>query len=246
WAGLEYQLFGFEASLDHLDLAAQTGTSEDVRTRLAHFFRCWPLAALDRFDEALKGAEEGIRAAQRDRQNWALHIFETWKGLQALHTGRLVDAALLLDGRFDPDDAELVVGIIDAAGVAGLGRLRIHLGDERGTRDAAHMCEVMLGASPPSTRRQAAWFLASRAMGQGDAATAHRMLCALGEDERLSLFPLFPHDVADDARLVRMALAVGDDELVRQVSAVAERRQQRNPDVASIRASTAHLRGVRR
>ena len=232
--------------MDHLDIAARTGTTEDVRTRLAHFFRCWPLAALDRFEEALSGAEEGIGAAQRDRQNWALHIFETWKGLQALHTGRLAEAALMLDGRFDPDDARLVVGIIDAAGVAGLGRLRIHLGDERGAREVAHMCQVMLGASPPSTRRQAAWFLASRAMGQGDAATAHRMLCALGEEQRLSLFPLFPHDVADDALLVHIALTVGDDELVRQVSAVAERRQQRNPDVASVRASTAHVRGLLR
>jgi DNA-binding CsgD family transcriptional regulator len=244
WAGLEYQLFGFDASLGHLDNAAQTGTSEDVRARLARFFRCWPLAALDRFDEAMTGAEEGISAAQRDRQNWALHIFETWKGLQALHTGRLADAALMLDGRFDPEEAQLIAGIIDAAGVAGLGRLRIHLGDERGAREVAHMCEVMLGASAPSTRRQAAWFLASRAMAQGDAVTAHRMLRALGDDERLSLFPLFPHDVADDARLLQIALSVGDDELVRQVSAIAERRQQRNPDVASIRASTAHVRGL--
>ncbi len=244
WAGFEYQLFGFEAALDHLDIAARTGTSEDVRVRLAHFFRSWALAALDRFDEALTSTEEGIAAAQRDRQNWALHIFETWKGLQALHTGRLGDAALALDGRFSATDAHLVVGIIDAAGVAGLGRLRLHQGDERGVREVAQVCQVMLAASPPSTRRQAAWFLATRAMAQGDAARAHRMLCALGEDERLALLPLFPHDVADDARLVHIALAVGDDELVRHTSAVAERRRQRNPGVASVGAATAHVRGL--
>ena len=244
WAGFEYQLFGFDAALDHLDAAARTGTSEDVRTRLADFFRCWPLVALDRFDEALTSAAEGMKAAQRDRQNWALHIFETWKGLQALHTGRLAEASLMLEGRFDPADAEFVVGIIDAAGVAGLGQLRIHLGDERGAREIDGICQAMLGTTPPATRRQAAWFLASRAMAQGDAARAHGMLCTMGEDERFSLFPLFPHDVADDARLVHIALAVGDDELVRHTSTVADRRRQRNPNIASVRAAAAHVRGL--
>ena len=62
---------------------------------------------------------------------------------------------------------------------------------------------------------------------------------ALGEDERLSLFPLFPHDVGDDSRLVRIALTVGDDELVRTARAVAERRLDRNATVASVRAACA-------
>ena len=244
WAGHEYQLHGFDAALVHLDVAARTGTSEDVRTRLAHLFRCWPLAALDRIEESTIRAEEGLAAAQRDRQNWALHIFETWKGLLALQTGRLADAVLALDGRFESADANLVVGVIDAAGVAGLGRLRIHLGDERGTREVAQICQVMMGTTSPATRRHAAWFLASHAMAQGDAVRAHRMLCALGEDERLSLFPLFPHDVGDDSRLVRIALTVGDDELVRAVRAVTERRLEQNPTVASVRAAAAHVRGL--
>jgi DNA-binding CsgD family transcriptional regulator len=243
-AGLEYQLLGFEAALQHLDIAARTGTSEDVRTRLAHFFRCWPLAALDRFEESLAVAEEGVSASQRDRQNWALHIFETWKGIQALQTGRLADAAVALDGRFSPSDAHLVVGIIDAAGVAALGRLRVHLGDERGARGVAQICAAMLHTTPPGTRRHAAWFLASHAMAHGHAREAHRMLCALGTDERLSLFPLFPHDVALDPELVRIALAVGDDQLVNQTLATAERRQQRNPDVASVQSTAAHIRGL--
>jgi DNA-binding CsgD family transcriptional regulator len=202
------------------------------------------MAALDRWDEASTQTEEGIGGAQRDRQNWALHIFEIWKGLQALQTGRLTDAALALDGRFDVADAHLVVGIIDAAGVAGLGRLRIHLGDDRGAREVEEMCHFMIGATAPATRRQAAWFLASQAMAQGEVDTAHRMLCALGEDERLSLFPLFPHDVGDDARLVRIALGAGDDELVRKACAVAERRLERNPSVVSVRAAHAHVRGL--
>jgi DNA-binding CsgD family transcriptional regulator len=242
--GLEYQLYGFEAAVDHLDVARRTGTSEDVRVRLAQFFRCWPLAALDRHDEALNRAVEGIEEAHRDRQNWAVHIFEIWRGLQALHTGRLTDAALALDGRFNPADARLVVGVIDAAGVAALGQLRIHLGDDRGAREIAQMCHVMLSSSPPSTRRHAAWFLASHAMAQGDPEQAHQMLRALGENRRFSLFPLFPHDVADDARLVHIGLAVGDEELVRGACTVAERRLLRNPAVASVQASAAHVSGL--
>jgi DNA-binding CsgD family transcriptional regulator len=182
--------------------------------------------------------------AQRDRQNWALRIFETWRGPQALQAGRLPDAGVALEGRFEPNDAPLIVGIIDAAGVGALGRLKIHLGDDRGTRVVAEMCRVMLAATAPSVRRHAAWFLASRAMAQGDAVEAHRMLRALGENERLELFPLFPHDVALDAEMVRIALAAEDGELATAVVAAAERRAELNPGVRSIQAAAAHVRGL--
>jgi DNA-binding CsgD family transcriptional regulator len=55
-------------------------------------------------------------------------------------------------------------------------------------------------------------------MAAGDSDQAHRWLCALGETERLSLFPLFPVEVADDPLLVRMALAAGDEELAKAVT----------------------------
>jgi DNA-binding CsgD family transcriptional regulator len=243
-AGLAYQQCRFGDALAHLDAAVRLGTTEDVRLRLAHYFRCWPLAALDRFDEATAVADAGIADAQRDRQNWALRSFETWRGLQALQAGRLADAAVALEGRFEPGDASLIVGVIDAAGVGGLGRLKIHLGDERAARVVAEMCHTMLAATAPSVRRHAAWFLASRAMAHGDAAEAHRMLCALGEDERLDLLPLFPHDVALDAEMARIALVAEDDELVTAIAATAERRSDLNPSVRSIHAAAAHVRGL--
>jgi len=242
--GLEYQHFRFESALEHLDRAARIGTSENVRARLAHYFRSWPLIALDRFDEALAVTEAGVADAQRDRQNWALHIFETWRGLQALQTGRLADAAVALEGRFSSDDAHSVVGIIDAANVAGLGRLKIHLGDERGGREVAQICHVMLGATAPGIRQHAAWYLASHAMAQGNPHTAHDMLRALGDHQRLTLFPLFPHDISNDPELMRIALAAGDTELVEQLIAAGEQRSARNPAVRSIHASAAHARGL--
>ena len=243
-AGLAYQQYRFGDALVHLEAATRLGTTEDVRARLASYYRCWPLAALDRFDEASGVADAGAAAAQRDRQNWALRNFETWRGLQALQAGRLADAALALEGRFEPHDAPLIVGIIDAAGLGALGRLKIHLGDDRGTRVVADMCRTMLTATAPSVRQHAAWFLASHAMAQGDAVEAHRMLRALGDSERLELFPLFPHDIALDAEMARIALAAEDDELVAALVAAADRRGELNPGVWSFEAAAAHVRGL--
>ena len=243
-SGLDYQLFRFSLALQRLDDAARVGTSEDVRARLAWYFRCWVLVALDRFGDASAVADDGIAAAQRDRQNWALHIFEAWKGLQGVLAGRLTNAGVALDGRFSRRDAHLVVGIIDAAGVSGLGRLKIHVGDERGARELAQISEVMLQATAPGVQRHAVWHRAAHAMALGNARDAHRRLCALGDTERLSIFPLFPHDTANDPELMRIALAVGDDELAAQTVATAEQRHQQNPQVRSSAACAAHVRGL--
>jgi DNA-binding CsgD family transcriptional regulator len=67
---------------------------------------------------------------------------------------------------------------------------------------------------------------------------------ALGDEERLSLLPLFPHDVWIDPQAMRLALAVDDDEMVATVLHLAETRAARNPHVASIAASDAHVRGL--
>jgi DNA-binding CsgD family transcriptional regulator len=128
--------------------------------------------------------------------------------------------------------------------VAALGRIRIHTGDQRAADDVARICEVMLETSAPSARRHAAWFLARHSMALGAAADAHRWLRALGHDERLSIFRLFPHDPADDPELVRIALATGDDELAASVVDVTERCYQLNPSVSSLQAAAAHVRGL--
>jgi DNA-binding CsgD family transcriptional regulator len=245
-AGLDYQLSRFDSALRRVDFAARIGTSANVSERLLHYFRCWPLAAVDRFAEALAGAQDGIASAMPDRQNWALHIFETWKGLQDIQTGRLPDAAAALEGRFTLGEAHRVVGIIDAANLSGLGRVRIHTGEERRAREVAEICQVVLAATAPGSRRHAAWCLASHAMAQGNPHDAHQWLCALGTAERLSIFPLFPHDIANDAELVRIAMAAGDDELVQRAVDVAEQRHGLNPRVQSLQAIAAHVGGLAR
>jgi DNA-binding CsgD family transcriptional regulator/tetratricopeptide (TPR) repeat protein len=245
--GLDYQLFRFDAALGHLDAAARTDTSEDSRRRLNHYFRCWVFTALDRFEEASRAADDGIEAARRDRQAWALRIFETWKGLQCLQTGPITDALGTLPGRFTLSDAQSITGIIDAAGVSGLARLNIHANDVRAAAETLEIAQAILRhATAPGVRRHATWVLASHAMARGHPRQAHDSLRALGDDERLTIFPLFPHDVAEDTELTRIALAAGDDELVTRAIDIADRRSALNPDVPALAAAAAHVRGLAR
>jgi DNA-binding CsgD family transcriptional regulator len=81
-------------------------------------------------------------------------------------------------------------------------------------------------------------------MAHGDAARAHEWLCALGNDERTSIVPLFPMDVGDEAPLIHIALAVQDDELAAHAVDSAEQRSKLNPDIRSIAAAAAHARGL--
>ena len=245
-SAMEYQLGRFELALGLLrDVSPERLAGfDDPRERLTHSYRSWLLSALDRVDEAIAVAEDGLASAQRDRQHWAVHVFETWNGRHLLGLGRLDEANAVLEGRFHPADAHLIVGVLDAASVVALGRTKLYIGDERGAHEVAEIAKVMLATTAPVVRRLAAWYLAVHSMASGDPDQAHRWLCALGETERLSLFPLFPMEAVDDPLLVRMALAVGDEELAKTVAELAARRSELNPGVPSAAAAAAHTRGL--
>jgi DNA-binding CsgD family transcriptional regulator len=245
-SALAYADGRFGRALELLEAALRTGLNagDDTRGHLAHQWRCDVLTMLDRLDEALQMSIENVAKAQRDRQGWALGLFETGRGRQLLQMGRLPDAAAALEARFTPDVAAQVVSVLDAAGIVALGRVAIHTGDQPLARRATEIAHVMLDQSVPSVRRHAAWLLALLAMAEGDAARAHRWLCALGKDERTSIVPLFPMDVADEARLVQIALAVEDHELGMAAAAAAQRRLKLNPGIRSLAAATAHVSGL--
>jgi DNA-binding CsgD family transcriptional regulator len=158
--------------------------------------------------------------------------------------GRLPDAAAALGEIYTPDLAHQVVNVLDAAGVGALGRVAIHMGDRRLARDATEIAKVMLEQGAPSVRRHAAWLLTLQAMADGDLLGAHEWLCALGVDERISILPLFPMDVADEARLVSIALAAHDQQLAEYAAASAQRRSQLNPHIRSVAAAAAHVTGL--
>jgi DNA-binding CsgD family transcriptional regulator len=238
--------FGLALELVEAALRSSLAVSDDTRGHLTRQWRCDVLTALDRLDESLQMAAENVTAAQRDRQGWALAVFETGRGRQLLQMGRLPDAAAILEEHFTPDAAHQVVSVLGAAGVGALGRVALHTGDRGLARQAAEIAHVMLDQSVPGVRAHAAWLLALQAMADGDPPGAHRWLCALGEDERMSILPLHPMDVADEVRLVRIALAVQDHELAVHAVASAQRRSAVNPDVRSLAAAAAHVDGLLR
>ncbi|HEX9526746.1 MAG TPA: hypothetical protein VF951_04550, partial [Streptosporangiaceae bacterium] len=203
-AKLNYIGDHFDTALALVDASLRTSVSagEDSRERVARHLRCGILTVMDRYDEALAAATEGIRSAQRARQGWAVHLFETWRGRQLVQLGQLADAAAALEGRFAPDDAHLVVSSLDAASVVALGRVAIHTGNQRQAAITAAIATVMLQSGVPAVQRHAAWLLSLQAQAGGDAGQALRWLGALGEKERLSIFPLVPLDPADDPQLV--------------------------------------------
>jgi DNA-binding CsgD family transcriptional regulator len=102
----------------------------------------------------------------------------------------------------------------------------------------------MLTSGVPGVERHAFWLLALQAQAAGDPAQARRWLAARGEKERVRVFPLFPHDPADDPQLVRIGIASGDPELAESAATGAEQRHTINPGVPSLAASAAHARGL--
>ena len=245
-SGLMYSEGDFSAALPMVETARRTslGTGDETRGHLTYQWRCDVLTMVDRLDESLEMSTAGVASAQRDRQGWAVSIFETGRGRQLLQMGRLADAAVALEGQLPVDKAPHIVSVLDAAGVGALGRVAIHLGDAGLARQAREIAQVMLGQKAPSVRRHAAWVLALQEMAAGDPAKAHKWLRALGEEERLAIVPLFPMDVADEARLVHIALAVQDHELATRAAGAAQCRAQLNPQVRSIAAAAAHARGL--
>ena len=245
-SGLQYQLSNFGEALELLEAAARDGlpSEDDPRQHLADNFRASFLSALDRFEEAFGVADGNVAAAQRNRQNWALRMFETWRGRQLLQMGQLDGCATMLEGRFSAGEAHRIVGMLEAPTVVALGKLKMHTGDDKGAREVVEIAKIMLNASAPGVQRHALWYLALHAMYEDNPAEAHRWLCAGGEKERLAIFPLFPFETTDDPHLVRIAVAAGDDELAQKTLAQAGRRSELNPKVPSLRATALHAAGI--
>jgi DNA-binding CsgD family transcriptional regulator len=244
-SALEYADDDFGRSLELITSAYRDGifAGDDQRLRLAHMWHGELLSVLDRYDEALQIATDGLAAAQRDGQGWAGQMFETWQGRMFLRAGRMVEARALLEGRFALEDGTRAASVLDAAGIVALGRIAIHTGDTRQVRRLEAIAQVML-AGTPAVRRHARWLLALFAMFEGDADAARGWLLGPADPDGRSILPRFPMGVADELLPARVALATNDGELAQLALRNAERRVELNPGVTTIAAVAAHVRGL--
>jgi DNA-binding CsgD family transcriptional regulator len=240
-AGLEYLGGRFATALDMFDTVLREGLADgrELDELLTRLWRADTLLALDRVGEALAAADSMIADSQRRGLAFFGAVSAIWRGQLLLQTGRLHEARATLDERFDAD-AGPVVTVLDAAGLAALGRVAMHMTDGRQINRTSELAKTMIGASTPGVRRHAAWLLARQAMADGDAARAHQWLCALGSPERMRLLPRLWTDIADEPQMVRIALAAGDHELAASTAADARRRAEFNPSAPSLQAAAAH------
>jgi tetratricopeptide (TPR) repeat protein len=213
---------------------------DELLTRL---WRANALAALDREEDALQAADGIIAESLKRGFSFFLNVAEITRGHLLLQMGRLEDASVVLNGRFDPHGPP-VVTVMDATGVVALGRLALHTGDGRQVRQTSEIAKTMLNESTPGVRRHAAWWLGLQATADGDPRQAHRWLCAMGEPARRHVLSRLWPDFADEAQLVRMAIAVDDRELAESAVADANRRAELCPGVPSLDAVAAHASGL--
>jgi DNA-binding CsgD family transcriptional regulator len=222
------------------DELAEPHGLDELLTRL---WRTTALIALDRADDALEAADGLIAESLKRGFAVFLNVGEITRGHLLVQMGRLDDASAVLTGLFDPHGPP-VVTVMDATGVTALGRLAIHTGNRRQTRQTNEIAKQMLDESTPGVRRHAAWLLSLQATADGDPHKAHEWLCAMGSSERTHVRERVLPDFADEPLIVRTALAVGDHELAENAVAVADQRAELNPGVPSLAAVAAHARGL--
>ncbi|MEA2197616.1 MAG: hypothetical protein QOJ25_1667, partial [Solirubrobacteraceae bacterium] len=243
--GLQYLGGHFTRALELFEAILRDGLVEPhgLDELLTKLWRAIALDALGRDEDALQVVDGLVAESIKRKFSFFLHLAEASRGHLLLQMGRLDDAAVVLNGRFDLHGPP-VVNVVDATGVVALGRLALHTGDGRHARHTGELARAMLNESTPGIRRHAAWLLSLQAAADGDPRQAHRWLCALDETERRHVLTRVWPDFADAPQLVRIAVANGDHELAESAAADANRRAELAPDVPLLRAIAAHAGGL--
>ncbi len=243
---LDYVRGSFGPALERIEAVSQrpSGLNEPARELMVSRLRTELLAALDRYDEALRLSVDGLVAAQRDHQGWAVRTWEGGRGCRLLQVGRLAEAAAALDGVVAAMEMATPASSLDVQAAVACGRVAMHTGNEPQIRKCAAIARALLETGARLGQCSGAWLLALIALREGDPAAARAHLCALGEAERLTIVPLNPTDATDGVPLARIAMAAGDSELATSAVATAQERLRLNPGVASIAGTAAHAEGL--
>jgi DNA-binding CsgD family transcriptional regulator len=243
---LNYTRGNFRPALEMTEAVSRQRSrlKDPAREVMASGLHAEVLLALDRPDEAVRLSASGLAVARRDHQGWAVRLWEGQRGRQLLQAGRLADAIGTLEAIVDALEDLPSLAVLDAAVVAALGRAAIHTGNKPLIHKCSAVARELVSAGTPAVQRHGMWLLSMVAMWDGDIVAARAQLGALGDDERLSIVPLFPVDVTDEMPLVRVALAAGDAELSNSLLATARERLALNPGVASIAGCATHMEGL--
>ncbi|WP_436535901.1 ATP-binding protein [Actinoplanes sp. HUAS TT8] len=238
--GLAYARGDFARSLELINSAARKAVLADdpARALLAREWNCEQLALVDRYDESMQITVDSLKAARQGRQGWGVRLWEAWYGRQLLQVGRLADAAAALEAAVETPGGTALVGMHEASAIVALGRVAIHTGDGVQLKRCAAIMREVRDTDALSVRRHAAWLLAHQASAAGDRTELRRQL------HGLTLLPLFPRDVIDPVHLVRMAVAIGDDELAAAAAEHAADQLRRNPGVLTLAGVAAQARGI--
>jgi DNA-binding CsgD family transcriptional regulator len=246
--GLCYEEGRFAESLEKIEQAVRAGSveGEDARARIAMQWRTELLATVDRFDEAVPLAIEGLESARRESQAWAIHLWEQWRGRQHYQVGEYSDAIAALEGILRPEEADSTFGSNDASAISALSATAIRVGDRQLMRRCSELAAVMLERGTPELRRHAGWVRTQIAQADGDCDRAIGLLrdvaATLPDNE--PLLPYFPVDVTDQIALVRLALSVGDQTLAQRAVDLASDRASLNPTIDTVNGAAMHARGL--
>jgi DNA-binding CsgD family transcriptional regulator len=243
--GLQYMGGDFVRALELFAAVLREGFADahGLDEFLTRLWRSMALLALDRVQDALQAIDGIIAESLKRGFAWFLHVAEITRGQMLLQLGRLEDAGVVLNDRFDSHGPPVVTAM-DASGVVAQGRLALYTGDGRQVRQTSEIAKTMLTESTPGVRRHAAWLLSLQASADGDPRHAHEWLCVMGEPERTRVLQRDWPDLADEPQMVRIAVAVGDRELAESAVADANRRAELCPDVPSLAAIAAHACGL--
>jgi DNA-binding CsgD family transcriptional regulator len=241
--GVLYVQGEFAHHLEKCEAAILIGReTDDVPRRwMAEQYRSESLVVLDRLDEARHVSDEGRAACEQARQAVSRRHWDAWRGRQLYFAGNLPDAAAVLEGAYVSDEGVEVVSALDAAAVMTLGQIALHMADDALTRNAVAIARKMIATGVPEVQRLASWLLALNAMAAARAEEACNVLSKVGP----SPLPIYPMDIADPPKLVRIALAASRLDLADHAVSVAEGRAKKNPTLATINGVAAHARGLR-
>ncbi|HJY24091.1 MAG TPA: helix-turn-helix transcriptional regulator, partial [Actinomycetes bacterium] len=230
--------------LGHLEARMSAANDADEHARLVGLLLGDVLVAVDEFDAAERLIADGFSSAARERRLATSSAWQRLHGRWALQLGRVADAAAILDPVFNVEADDAVASVSDAATMAALGRIAMHLGDGRKARTFAKVAQAVTVSGAPELRRHATLLLALLASARRDVDAARCHLHALGSEGLDHALPMLMQDPSDHAHLVRLALDVGDIALARSATASAEACAAANPGVVSIAGTAAHARGL--